>query len=342
MNEATASASGLSLSQQVIESLVCPCRAHARLRLDKGAFVCTESGCGKRFPILNGIPVLIDEQESVFAIADYERGAATTSEDFLRGYQGAGRSASLPKPSILRRLRNRLGNFPKISRSISPWKSMDELIAALTAGRADSKILVLGCGDLRIPSPPGCEIVYTDVTFGPLAQMIADCHGLPFADDSFDAAIAMAMLQHVADPYRCVDEIHRVLKPKGQVWSITAFIQQVCMGAYDFTRFTHLGHRRLFRGFEELKSGANCGPGMALAWSFENFLASFSERIWLRRLLRTAARCLTFYLVYFDDYLVKKRGAFDCASSYYFLGRKSDKILSDRELVGLFRGQNPR
>ncbi len=84
-------------------------------------------------------------------------------------------------------------------------------------------------------------------------------------DESFDGVICQAVLEHVLDPYRCVEEIHRVLRPNGLVYAETPFMQQVHGGTHDFTRFTHLGHRRLFRKFAEVDSGVVCGPGMALA-----------------------------------------------------------------------------
>ena len=62
------------------------------------------------------------------------------------------------------------------------------------------------------------------------------------------------------------------------MYAETPFMQQVCVARFDFTRFTHLGHRRLFRWFDEVRSGPVCGPGMALAWSYQYFLLSFFER----------------------------------------------------------------
>ena len=59
---------------------------------------------------------------------------------------------------------------------------------------------------------------------------------------------------------------------------------------YDFTRFTHLGHRRLFRRFEEIESGAVCGPGMTLAWSYTYFLTSFTTSRILSRLFEVFAK----------------------------------------------------
>ena len=44
------------------------------------------------------------------------------------------------------------------------------------------------------------------------------------------------------------------------MYAETAFMQQVVHERYDFTRFTHVGMRRLFRGFRELRSGPVAGP----------------------------------------------------------------------------------
>jgi hypothetical protein len=115
-------------------------------------------------------------------------------------------------------------------------------------------------------------------------------------------------------------------------------MQQVHFGRYDFTRFTHLGHRRLFRRFEEIESGAVCGPGMALAWSYQYFLVSFTSSRILKSFLRIFANLTSFYLKYFDYYLINKPGTFDAASGYYFIGRKSEQVLSDRDLIKMYKG----
>jgi ubiquinone/menaquinone biosynthesis C-methylase UbiE len=43
----------------------------------------------------------------------------------------------------------------------------------------------------------------------------ANVMSLPFADDSFDAVVAMHMLYHAADQQKAIAEMHRVLKPGG-------------------------------------------------------------------------------------------------------------------------------
>jgi hypothetical protein len=107
---------------------------------------------------------------------------------------------------------------------------------------------------------------------------------------------------------------------------------------FDFTRFTRLGHRRLFREFDEVASGITCGPGMALAWTLRYFLMSFFSSPQLRALASGVARTAFFWLKYLDPYLARKPGALDAASAFYFLGSKGSCVLSDRELVASYQG----
>lgn len=53
------------------------------------------------------------------------------------------------------------------------------------------------------------------LAFAGLAAQTGDVAELPFADNSFDAVIAMHMLYHVADQEKALAEIRRVLKPGG-------------------------------------------------------------------------------------------------------------------------------
>ena len=46
----------------------------------------------------------------------------------------------------------------------------------------------------------------------------------------------------------------------------------------------------------------------------------------------------SFYLKYFDYFLIDKKGTLDAASGYYFMGEKSERVLSDKDLVKLYEG----
>lgn len=334
--------SPIRLADDTQRLLRCPL-CHAGLERIGEVLNCVSAGCGSSFPIIDGIPILINDHASVFSAEDFVLHRATTL--------GGGRSSALKRllvqtlgvrgfgtlKTVVRRM------LPSIDKNIGTEKNYARFSDMLLMRTQAPRVLVLGGGILgqgisALMSKPSIEIVESDVSFGPRTGIICDAHDIPFADESFDAVVAQAVLEHVADPYRCVEEIHRVLSEDGLVYAETPFMQQVHAGRYDFTRFTHLGHRRLFRRFAEIDSGIVCGPGMALAWAYQYFLTSLVTSEKMRSATRLFARFTSFYLKYFDAMLANKPGAYDAASGLYFMGRKSDEVLSDKELVKLYRG----
>jgi SAM-dependent methyltransferase len=334
--------SKLKLTSDAIEMLRCP-RCHADLAHVDDQLKCAAFECQLQFPILDGIPVVIDEAASVFTVDDFVSNRMTT---LLRARPGPIKNAiekvlGTERYSWLKRTVR--AGLPDISKNISGEMNYARLGALLIKRSGSLRVLVLGGGILgdgiqALMRHTSIEFIESDVSFGPRTKLICDAHDIPFRDGTFDGVIAQAVLEHVVDPYRCVAEIHRVLKDNGLVYAETPFIQQVHAGRYDFTRFTHLGHRRLFRKFVEVDSGAVCGPGMALAWSYQYFLTSFVTSQKLRSVLRLFASFTSFFLKYFDYFLVSKKGAYDAASGFYFLGSRASHSLSDKELITLYRG----
>lgn len=315
----------LKLSEIIRAGLACPvCKSG--LKETGGEFACTSENCNVQFPIVNGVPVLIHEKASVFSLDDY---LATRNTTYNL------REGNLKK--FVRRV------LPSISMNMKDRVNGPKFVDLLMRGSHAPKVLTIGAGlsDTAIrelTNYPSVEQVMTDVSLGPTVSLICDAHDIPFVDGFFDAVIVHAVLEHVVDPHRCAEEIYRVLNDNGLVFADTPFMQQVHGRQYDFERFSHLGHRRLFRRFEEIESGASCGPGMALAWSYAYFLMSFTETRWLRNAIWVFSSLTSFFLKYFDALLINKPGALDAASAYYFLGRKSDRTLSDRELIGMYKG----
>jgi SAM-dependent methyltransferase len=312
------------LTPETVATLRCPaCRSVLEQRPD--GYACT--GCGRTFPIVQDIPVLVDEQTSLFRHADFVDERPTTW---------------LPT-SRLRRTVSRY--LPSLSRNMKGHENYAELAKLLVAEQSNGRPRVLVIGGSRVgqgmedfADDPRLDLVESDVSFGPRTALICDAHQLPFADGSMDAVVIQGVLQALVDPQACVAEIHRVLRPGGYVYAETPFMQQVCVARFDFTRYTHLGHRRLFRDFEEVRSGPVCGPGMALAWSYQYFLLSFFEGPRVRTFVKGFTRLTAFWLKYFDHLLIDKPGGIDAASGVYFLGRRSDTALPDGELIAQYRG----
>lgn len=281
--------------------------------------------CARSFPQVAGVPILINDDASAFAVADYLGQG---------GYEGAAYGRQADRAGGLRRgyrrLMRWLGDAPSSIRH-------PDTVAVLTYVRRlhpAPRVLVIGSGGLDLGGP-GDVVVQTDVAFGPGVDAIADAHDLPFPTGSFDLVVAVAVLEHVADPQRCVAEMTRVLTPAGYVFAVTPFLQPVHMGAHDFTRFTPIGHRRLFRQFDEVAAGVAMGTGSMAAWSLRGALQSAGTARWWRALAGVVGLLLTPPLRMLDRVL---RDGGDAAGGCWFLGRRRDGApVSDRHLVASYR-----
>jgi len=312
------------LNDRVLEMLVCPgCKSDLKSGKE---FQCLNSECGLQFPIVGDVPVLINEKNSLFTIEDFTAMRDTTYHSNA--------------PNWKKRLKKLV---PSISKNYKTQSNLENFADCLRAKTDVPKILILGGAvegqGMEIASLfAGMETIESDVALVGRTELICDAHDIPFRAETFDGVIAQAVLEHVVDPVRCVAEFHRVLKSGGLVYAETPFMQQVHLGRFDFTRFTHLGHRRLFRRFAEIGSGAVCGSGMALAWSYLYFLQSFCKTKTAARAMSVFAGLTAFWLKYLDYFTIDRAGSFDAASGYYFLGEKSPETLSDRELINGYKG----
>lgn len=281
---------------------------------------------GETYPLRDGVPVLIDEQRSVFRVADVGR---------FKGY-GRSRFGMLVRwaPSLSRNVAAE-DNFARLRGLLEDRsRSRGTPQRVLVVGGA-----IAGAGFPKLLGSREIELVETDISIGPRTRIVCDAHALPFVDGAFDAVVCQAVLEYVFDPIRVVAEIHRVLKPAGLVYSETPFLQQVHGGPYDFTRLTHLGHRRLYRSFDELRSGAVGGPGMTLAWAWRSFLIACGGRSRLGQIAGGRLAAFTaFWLPWLDGVLAQQPGGLDAACGTYFLGTRRESPVPDEEIVRGYRG----
>ncbi len=315
-----------TLSPEATALLCCPCCKAPLIHEAAPSFYrCSSTACAARFPLVDGIPILINESNSVFSIEDF----VTQRDTFFN-----------LKPSRAARVLDRI--TPRISRNVKAIENYARFVELLRAANPTPRVLILGGSVIGqgmdgLLTAPGIDLVESDVSFGPRTNLICDGHDIPLADCSVDGVVVQAVLEHVVDPHAVAAEIHRVLKPDGLVYAETPFMQQMHGGRYDFERFSYWGHRRLFRQFGEVDSGVACGPGMALAWSYTYFLRSFARSRRSRHALNFVGSLTSFWLLFFDRFLVNRPAAITAASGYYFMGRKSATTLSDRELISSYK-----
>jgi SAM-dependent methyltransferase len=298
--------------------------SHAPLHFEEHKIVCRN--CGLEYPVSGNIPILLMPDNEVFP-----------PQAFL---PDSPKSESL----IKRRLIASVGKFlPRISVNLSSERCLKRY-AKLLADIPTATVLVVGGGrqrtwlDKRFANYSNIKLVYTDIDRDASVDYFCDAHDLPFMEDTFDGVITTAVLQHVVYPERAIAEIHRVLKPSGLIYSEMAFMQQVIEGAYDFTRYTLSGHRRIFNHFDEIDSGLVAGPATVLVWSIENLALAFFRGKAIRLLVKSLVR-LTFFWIKFLDYILKSMPqALDGASCTYFFGKKRVEAISDVEIIRRYSG----
>lgn len=92
--------------------------------------------------------------------------------------------------------------------------------------------------------------VALDIRRGSGVQIIGDAQALGLADASFDVVLCTEVLEHLPEPQRGIDEMHRVLKPGGTLLLTTRFLFPIHDAPHDYFRFTKYGLRHLLRRFE--------------------------------------------------------------------------------------------
>jgi SAM-dependent methyltransferase len=280
------------------------------------------------YRILDGVPIMLEPADAESWLSAHAKAETTRISPISRGLRALARGG----PSL----------SMNIAADANLAKLRDRLVGQDTSKRRRALVLVVGgatpgIGIDRLLNPD-IELIETDYAIGPRTQIVCDAHVLPFADESFDAVVCQAVLEHVLDPSRVVAEIHRVLRKRGLVYSEIPFMQQVHEGPHDVTRYTLVGHRRLFRDFDVVEIGVCNGPGMALAWAVEYFFLAFAtSRTARAAIARTVSICF-FWLKYFDRRLARLPGGADAASGTFVLGRRRESPIPDRAIFDSYIG----
>ena len=315
------------------EVVACP-RCLSTLQASGGKFTCTDPACDfarTGFPTVLGQPVLVDFERSLFRRADYDETDTSARPSGTR-FSGSFRTYTN------RSLRDRFRILVFGLNHLAAQNSI-EVLKALKTRAASPRLLIIGGGTLgegtnTFYRDKQVQVFATDVYPSPNICLLADAHGLPFADDVFDGVWIQAVLEHVLEPQVVVRQIHRVLKPGGLVYAETPFMMPVHEAAHDFTRFTLSGHRWLFRGFDQIDVGVLGGAGSTMVWSIRFFWRALG----LGDKASTLLTAPFFWFRYFDR-IMRGRINADAALGFFFFGKKSNNAMGLKDIIAYYQTQ---
>jgi len=111
------------------------------------------------------------------------------------------------------------------------------------------------------------------------ADLVGTAYDIPAKDETFDAALCTAVLEHLEEPEKALKECNRVLKKGGVVVYSIPFIWHIHERPRDFYRYSNYGIEYLFKkaDFEILKLEALSGFWITFGQLFVYYLLRFNR-----------------------------------------------------------------
>lgn len=293
--------------------LVCP-RTHQSLT-PNGESLITQDG-QYSYPYLNGVPIMIDAKAQASYLTE-------NNQSMVQEY-----SAATAETSERRSIRSFLGSRLRAAQNfiLNPsddYRSAESRDAwSIVSDQPDDALcLAVGGGPLRYHPQ------FVNLNIGPFknVDVVGDAYELPYRDGTVSAILCEAVLEHLEFPEAAVKEMYRVLKPEGQVFATTPFLQAYHGYPNHFQNFTLTGQQRLFirNGFELVSSGVCVGPTYVVSEIVQCYLRYYIPFPIGKRLILSVLRYVFGVLRRLDKKIVTFTNASDVASTTYVHARKA-------------------
>jgi SAM-dependent methyltransferase len=186
----------------------------------------------------------------------------------------------------------------------------------------DAQVVVdAGSGNMQLDDP--C-IIRMDVKLTPYVDVVGDLHALPFKPASIDFIFALAVVEHLHNPFVAAEQMYTALKPGGYVYAECNFVFPYHGYPDHYFNASIHGLRQVFSRFRELRLGVAPYqmPSFALVSVLNTYLALFKPSSLMEHWFVFFVRALQeFPLRYYDSKFTPETD-YRVAAGDYFVGIK--------------------
>ena len=224
------------------KDLYCP-ECHSPLARSAGELSCGKCACS--YPIVGGIPRFfsdhLKETEDMTFQADQMFNTTLTAKIYNLGKK-------------------------IVSSDYQPKNHLAEFISAIKPGAV---VAELGSGNRRLTP----NIINIDLFPFPNVDIIADITKTSLGDNSIDYLVIDAVLEHVPEPHKVVEEIFRIVRPGGAVYCLVPFVYPYHGYPHNYFNFSKDALEFLFRNFSHCSVEIARGPTSALTNLLSEYVA---------------------------------------------------------------------
>ena len=208
----------------------------------------------------------------------------------------------------------------KPSSTFKTKKSKSRIPNLINSLDANELSINIGAGNTNYSS----KIINLDIEKTNNVNVLADSRFLPIKSNSVSLVISQAVLEHTPETKRNIDEIERVLKPKGILYVEVPWMQTFHAHPHDYFRFSHQGIESFLENFDIYEKGIAVGPASALALNMRIFLATLFSfgNYKLFVFFGLIFSFLTFPIKFLDFFMESNPLSFYSASGIYVLAKK--------------------
>lgn len=255
---------------------------------------------GSVFKVINGVPIMLPQELQ----SDIEKSYRNTKME--KEYLKTNYLLKAIKNFIAKDYANRV--FKKLLKQFFETDSTNKLFLSIGG-----------------PTRPFESLTNLNIGLFPNVDIVGDAHNLPYIDNCVDGIYCEAVLEHLRDPNIAVDEMYRVLKSNGLVFSVVPFMQGYHAYPHHYQNYTLQGHEELYKksGFEIVNSGVAVGPTVALFVQLQNYFMNYFPKP-LNQIFRILFFIIGLIFRPLDKIFNKKQNAHISASTTFVIAKKND------------------